>query len=82
VVLEEVDFDFATSTVHNKRSVVFDSGRHLEHEISVRLYGLHELLKVLTDQAFAIVEVSGHSSMRGHVFGSQSRSLIVVAERR
>ena len=38
VVLEEVDFNFHTSRIVTRRSVVFEDGRQLEQEISVRAY--------------------------------------------
>jgi SAM-dependent methyltransferase len=82
VVLEEVDFNFNTSRIITHRSVVFEDGRQLEQEISVRAYSLHELGKLLRHAGFRVREVSGSIPTRGHFFGSTSRNLIVLAEKR
>jgi SAM-dependent methyltransferase len=82
VVLEEVDFNYFTSRIHSNRSIVFDDGRQLEQEISIRAYSLHELGKMLHSAGLRVTEVSGSTAMRGRFFGNQSRGLIVVAEKR
>jgi hypothetical protein len=82
VVLEEVDFNYYTSRILSRRSIVFDDGRQIEHEISIRAYGLHELGKLLHHAGFRVVEVSGSFGTRGRFFGASSRQLIVVAEKR
>lgn len=82
VVLEEVDFNFHTSRVVTHRSIVFDDGRQLEQEISIRAYSLHELGRLLRQAGFRVIDVSGAIATRGHLFGSTSRNLIVLAERR
>jgi SAM-dependent methyltransferase len=82
VVLEEVDFNFHTSRIVTHRSIVFDDGRQLEQEISIRAYSLHELGRLLRQAGFRVLDVSGSLGTRGHYFGSTSRNLLVVAERR
>lgn len=82
VVLEEVEFNFNTNRLLTHRSIVFDDGRQLDQEISVRAYSLHDLGKLLRQAGFRILEVSGSIFTRGHYFGATSRNLIVVAERR
>lgn len=82
VVLEEVDFNYFTSRVISNRSVVFEDGRQLEQEISIRTYSLHELGKLLTQCGFRVTEISGSLATRGRFFGNESRQLIIVAERR
>jgi len=82
VVLEEVDFNYYTSRIVSRRSVVFEDGRQLEQEISIRAYSLHELGKVLHHAGFRVTEVSGSLSTRGRFFGASSRELLVVAEKR
>jgi hypothetical protein len=62
--------------------VVFEDGRQLEQEISIRVYGLHELGKLLHGAGFRVIEVSGGLATRGRFFGKDSRQLIVVAERK
>jgi len=82
VVLEEVDFNYFTSRVISNRSVVFEDGRQLEQEISMRSYSLHELGKLLHTAGFRVTEVSGGLATRGRFFGNESRQIIVVAEKR
>jgi SAM-dependent methyltransferase len=82
VVLEEVDFNYFTSRVISKRSVVFEDGRHLEQEISVRASSLHELGKILHHAGFRVLEVTGHMAHRTRFFGNSSRALVLLAEKR
>ncbi|HUS68008.1 MAG TPA: class I SAM-dependent methyltransferase, partial [Kofleriaceae bacterium] len=82
VVLEEVDFNYFSSRIVSNRSVVFDDGRQLEQEISIRSFGLHELGKLLHSVGFRVVEVSGSMATKGRFFGAHSRDIVVVAERR
>lgn len=82
VVLEEVEFNYFSSRVQSKRSIVFDDGRQVEQEISVRVYSLHEIGKLLHASGFRVLEVSGSIVTRGRFLGSRSREIIVVAERR
>jgi SAM-dependent methyltransferase len=82
VVLEEVDFNYFSSRVVSNRSVVFDDGRQLEQEISLRSFSLHELGKLLHTAGFRVLEVSGSMLTRGRFFGAHSRDIVVVVERR
>jgi SAM-dependent methyltransferase len=82
VVLEEVDFNFHTSRIVTHRSIVFEDGRQLEQEISIRAYSLHELGRLLRQAGFRVLDISGALATRGHFFGSTSRSLLVLAEKR
>jgi SAM-dependent methyltransferase len=82
VVLEEVDFNYFSSRIQVQRSIIFEDGRQLEQEISIRAYSLHEIGKVLHHSGFRVTEVSGGLSLRGKFFGSSSRQLIVVAEKK
>ena len=82
IVLEEVEFDFISSRIFNKRSVVSDSGKHVEQEMSMRAYSLHELGRLLHNAGFRVIEISGHVAHRGRFFGNQSTTQILVAEKR
>lgn len=82
VVLEEVDFNFNTNRIVTHRSIVFEDGQQLEHEISIRVYSLHELGKLLRQAGFRVLEVSGGISTKGHFLGANSRNLLILAERR
>jgi SAM-dependent methyltransferase len=82
VVLEEVDFNFHTSRINTHRSIVFEDGRQLEQELSVRAYSLHEIGRLLRQAGFRVIDVSGGLALRGQFFGGSSRSLLIVAEKR
>jgi SAM-dependent methyltransferase len=82
VVLEEVDFNFHTSRILTHRSIVFEDGRQIEQEISVRAYSLHEIGRLLRQAGFRVIDVSGSLATRGHFFGGTSRNLLVLAEKR
>lgn len=82
VVLEEVEFNFNTNRILTHRSVVFEDGQQLEQEISIRVYSLHEMGKLLRQAGFRVIEVSGSIPTRGHFFGANSRNLLILAERR
>ena len=82
VVLEEVDFNYFTSRVVSRRTVAFEDGRQVSHDISIRSYSLHELGRLLHQAGFQVVEVSGDLATRGRFFGRDSRHMIVVAEKR
>ncbi len=82
VVLEEVDFNYFSSRVVSNRSLVFDDGRQVEQEISIRSFSLHEIGKLLHSAGLRVLEISGSMATRGRFFGAHSRDLVVVAERR
>ena len=82
VVLEEVELNYFSSRIQVNRSVVFDDGRQLEQEISIRAYALHEVGKLMHAAGFRVLEVSGGYQTRGRFFGNQSRHIIVLAERK
>jgi SAM-dependent methyltransferase len=81
VVLEEVDFNFHTSRMIIRRSVVFQDGRQVEQDISIRAYSLHELGKLFRQAGFRVLDVSGSLATKGTFFGSTSRNIIMVCER-
>lgn len=82
VCMEETSFNFITSRLNVKRTMIFDDGRQREIEYSVRLYSLHELGQVLHQAGFRILEVSGHPRTPGAFFGATSRELIILAQKR
>ena len=82
VCMEESAFNFITSRLNVKRTMIFDDGRQREFEYSVRLYSLHELGQVLHEAGFRILEVSGHARTPGAFFGPTSRELIILAQKR
>jgi SAM-dependent methyltransferase len=81
VVLEEVDFNYHTSRVLIRRSVVFGNGRQSEQELSMRAYSLHEVGRLLRQAGLRVLEVSGGLATKSWFFGSASRNIIAVCER-
>jgi diaminopimelate decarboxylase len=80
--MEESDFNFYSSRLNVKRTMMREDGRQTESEYSVRLYSVHELGQLLKQAGFGIKEVSGQEATRGLFFGSQSSRIIMLAERR
>jgi len=82
VCMEESEFNFFTSRLHVKRTVILESGKQRENEYSLRLYSLHELGQILHQAGFRVIEVSGREALPGVFFGQESPNMMVVAERR
>lgn len=82
ICMDETNLDAISSRLKVKRTVMLDSGRTREIEYSIRLYGLHELGKILHDAGFKVLEVTGHPSVPGVFFGAESPRCIVLAEKR
>lgn len=82
VCMEESEFNFFTSRLHVKRTVILDDGKQGETEYSLRLYALHELGQMLHHQGFRVTEVSGREAVPGVFFGCESPRMLIVAERR
>ena len=73
VVLEEVELNYFSSRIQVNRSVVFDDGRQLEQEISVRAYSLHEVGKLMHAAGFRVLEVRA-VIRRGAGFSATNRA--------
>ncbi|HVY47345.1 MAG TPA: methyltransferase domain-containing protein, partial [Minicystis sp.] len=82
VCMDEMSVDFFTSRLRVKRTVMFEDGRAREIEYTMRIYGLHELGKMLHECGFKVIEVTGHPAHPGVFFGSESPRIIVLAERK
>jgi SAM-dependent methyltransferase len=82
VCMEESEFNYFTSRLQVKRTVILDSGRQLEHEYALRLYSLHELGQLMNSSGFRVSEVSGRDALPGVFFGHESPNLMIVAQRR
>lgn len=80
--MEETAFNYITSRLNVKRTMIFDDGRQRELEYGVRLFSLHELGQVLHQTGFRVVEVSGHPRTPRAFFGPSSRQLIILAQKR
>ncbi|MFT3773756.1 MAG: methyltransferase domain-containing protein [Minicystis sp.] len=81
VCMDEMHVDFFSSRLRVKRTVMFEDGRARECDYAIRLYGLHELGKMLHETGFKVVEVTGHPAHPGVFFGSESPRIIILAER-
>jgi SAM-dependent methyltransferase len=79
VCIDDVKIDFITSRLRVKRTLMLHSGKNAECNYSLRIYGLHELGKVLHDIGFKVLGVSGRPEMPGVFFGSASPRLIILA---
>jgi SAM-dependent methyltransferase len=82
VCMEETQFNYISSRLHVKRTVILDDGRQRENEYGIRLYPLHEIGQLMHQMGFRVVEVSGMEATPGVYFGATSPRLILVAERR
>jgi hypothetical protein len=62
-----------------KRTLMLTNGKNRECNYSVRIYGLHELGKMLHDVGFKVLNVSGRPEMPGVFFGATSPRIIILA---
>ncbi len=82
IFLEEVDFDYNYSVLHTKRSFIYEDGSPpLEQNSFVRLYGMHEMMQILRNAGFRVLEVSGGLSMKGRFLGTNSDRMIFLLEK-
>jgi SAM-dependent methyltransferase len=79
ICMDDMSVDFITSRMRVKRTVMLDDGRSRECTYSVRIYGLHELGKLLHDIGFKVIQASGHPAVPGVFFGAQSGRVIILA---
>lgn len=82
VCMEETEFNFYTSRLHVKRTLMHQDGAQREHAYSIRLFSLHELGQLMHRLGFRVIEASGRRATRGVFFGADSVNLILLAERR
>jgi SAM-dependent methyltransferase len=81
VCMEESEFNYFTSRLHVKRTMMHEDGRQSDTEYSVRLYSLHELGFLMRQTGFRVLEVSGQEATRGVFFGLNAPRAVVLAER-
>lgn len=82
VCMDDMHVDFITSRLCVKRTIMLDDGRNKECLYSIRLFGLHELGRMLHEIGFRVNEVSGHIATRGVFMGATSPRLIVAVTKR
>jgi len=81
VCMEESEFNYSTSRLHVKRTVMQEDGRQSDSEYSIRLYSLHELNALLRQEGFRVLEVSGQEATRGIFFGMNAPRVLLLAMR-
>ncbi len=81
VCMEETDFNFLTSRLVVKRTLMFDDGQQRLVFSSVRLYSLHELGHLMHGQGFRVTSVSGMEATPGVFLGAVSPRIMMVAHR-
>ncbi len=81
VCMEETDFNFLTSRLVVKRTLMFDDGQQRLVFSSVRLYALHELGRLMHGQGFRVTSVSGMEATPGAFLGAVSPRILMVAQR-
>ncbi|MBW2456462.1 MAG: methyltransferase domain-containing protein [Deltaproteobacteria bacterium] len=81
VCMDEMKFDFYTSRMITKRMVMFEDGRSTELDMSIRMYTLHEMGKLLGKIGLKVIEVSGHRAHRAAYFGCESPRIIITSEK-
>ena len=81
VCMEETHFNFINSRLYVARQLIIEKeGRQVKHELSLRLYSLHELGLMLHNAGFRVSRISGHTATPGAFFGPDSTRTIILAE--
>ncbi len=81
VCMDDMHLDFITSRLCVKRTVMLDDGRNREWFYSMRVYGLHELGRMLHKIGFAVSQVSGNVTTPGVFFGSKAPRIIALVHK-
>ncbi|MDJ0762434.1 MAG: methyltransferase domain-containing protein [Myxococcota bacterium] len=83
VCMEETNFNFLNSRLTVVRQLILgENARQIRHELSVRLYSLHEVGSMLYSTGLSVSQISGHPATPGAFFGEDSAQIIIVANRR
>jgi SAM-dependent methyltransferase len=81
LVQEDIEFDHLTSRLAIKRFAVFADGMQREYNISMRLYAVHELVRMAQMVGFEVREISGSRHTPGAFFGPESNRIILTMEK-
>lgn len=81
LVQEDVDFDHLTSRLMVKRFLVYADGTQREYDITMRIYGVHELMAMLRLVGFRYVSLAGSLHTPGAFFGVGSERILLTVER-
>ncbi len=82
VAMEETSFDFISSRLSVKRTMLMDQGGKAPMEYSIRIYSLHELGNMLHKVGFAVASVGGHRAARRAFLGEESPKIIISSIKR
>ncbi len=85
ICMEETSFNYINSRLYVTRQLIIGAEgkqRQVKHDMSMRLYSLHELGTILHKAGFAVSKVGGHQSTPGSFFGADSAKIIITAGRR
>jgi SAM-dependent methyltransferase len=81
ICMEETAFDYPTSRLVVTRQLIMDGGRQVQNDISIRVYSLHEIERMLTAAGFELGAVSGHPATPGAFFGPDSVRIFMCSKR-
>lgn len=82
LVQEDIEYDHVQSRLRIKRFLVYADGTQRDYDISLRLFGPHELARALELVGFEIVDISGSVHSAGAFFGAFSPRVVITARRR
>lgn len=79
--MEETDFNYETSRLVLKRTLMKEGGEQSDVEYTLRLYAYHELVGLFKGALFRVLEVSGQEATKGAFFGCHSTRMLVLGGR-
>lgn len=79
VILEEIFLDLFLGRLENSRTLIFEDNIRKEYSISLRIYSLSELIKLLKDAKLSLEGVYGNFNLREYTIDSPR--MIVVARK-
>jgi SAM-dependent methyltransferase len=81
IVMEDIDYDFASGRVLSLRTIVDGDQPPWEQHMSTRVYSAHEIHALFEIAGLRVVELSGSIAQRGAFLGACDRWMVVVGER-
>ena len=78
VCMDDMHVNFITSRLSVKRTLMMEDGRNKECTSSMRLYGLHELGRMLHDIGFRVAQVSGAVTTPQIFLGVESPRIVML----
>lgn len=81
ISLDENTFDYVRSQIRTHHTIIRDDGTRREYTSTVRVYSLHEMLRLLEAAGFTVLEVCDGKT-RGVFDGLDSHRMAVVGEKR